>query len=131
MVKFIVLFFTLSTCITANAQVDTLKCKCRFTRYDKLLGENLIVLWETPPALKECSQKDVNSLKESVRDKLNYDYILVDIIVDSEGIPICFRFKQDIKSEFRAKLIEKLKLLRFKPALVKGNAVESIYTIKI
>jgi hypothetical protein len=85
----------------------------------------------SPPALKKCSQKDINKLKEFVREQINYEYILVGLIIDSEGIPICFRFKQEIESEMKAKLTDKLKLLRFKPALQRGKGVESIFTIKI
>lgn len=131
MVKDIVLFFALSTSIFVNAQTDSLKCEESFTHYDTLLGENLIVIWETPPILKKCSQKDVSKLKEFVKEQINYEHILVDMIIDSEGVPICFRFKQEIDSGIMAKLIDKLKLLRFKPALKRDKGVESIYTLKI
>lgn len=131
MVRIVALFCVLSTNILVNAQVDTLKCEESFTHYDTLLGENLIVIWETPPSLKECSQKDVDTLEEFVRKQTNYDYILIDMIIDSEGIPICFRFKQEIEPVIKVKLTDKLKLLRFKPALIQDKRVESIYTIKI
>ena len=41
-----------------------------------------------------------------------------------------FRFKQEIEQVIRVKLTDKLKLLRFKPALIHDKRVESIYTIK-
>lgn len=131
MVTIVALFCVLSTNILVNAQVDTLKCEETFTHYDTLLGENLIVIWETPPSLKECSQKDVDTLEEFVRKHTNYEYILIDIIIDSEGVPICFRFKQEIEPVIKDKLTDKLKLLRFKPALIQDKRVMSIYTIKI
>ncbi len=131
MVKVITLFFVLSASICANAQVDTVNCEDSFAHYDSLLGENLIVVWETPPSIKKCFQKDVSTLKDLVKKQTNYEYVLVDIIIDSKGKPICFRFKQEIKSEIKTMLIDKLKLLRFNPALQKGKGIESIYTLKI
>lgn len=131
MVKIVMLFLALSTSIFVNAQTDTLICEGYFTHYDALFGENLIVIWETPPTLKRCFQKNVDKLKEYAREHINYEYILVDIIIDSEGIPICFRFKQEIELEIKAMFIDELKLLRFKPALQKKKGVESVYTLKI
>ena len=116
MVKIIALFCVLSINLLVNAQVDTLKCEESFTHYDTLLGENLIAIWETPPSL---------------RKQTSYECILVDMIIDSDGIPICFRFKQQIEPVIKAKLTDKLKLLRFKPAIIRNKRVESIYTIKI
>lgn len=127
----IALFCVLSTSILANAQIDTLKCEEFFTHYDTLLGENLIVLWETPSSLKGCSQKVVDTLEDFARKQTNYKYILIDIIIDSEGVPICFRFRQEIEPVIKVKLTDKLRLLRFKPALIKDKRVESIYTLKI
>ena len=132
MVKVIVLLFALlSMSIFVNAQTDTLECKEYFTHYDTLLGESLIVIWETPPVLKKCSQKDINNLKEFAREQINYEYILVDMIIDTGGVPVCFRFKQEVKKEIKKTLIDKLKLLRFTPALNKDKKVESIYTLKL
>ena len=131
MVKIIALICVLSINLLVNAQVDTLKCEESFTHYDTLLGENLIVIWETPPSLKECSGQDVDRLKEFARKQTSNECILVDMIIDSDGIPICFRFKQQIEPVIKAKLTDKLKLLRFKPAIIRNKRVESIYTIKI
>jgi hypothetical protein len=131
MVKVILLLIALSTSIFVNAQTDSLKCGEFFTHYDTLMGENLIVIWETPPTLKKCSQIDLSILKEFVKEKTNYEHLFVDMIIDSEGVPICFRFKQEIDSRVMAKLIDKLKLLRFKPALKRDKGVGSIYTLKI
>lgn len=131
MVKTIALFCALSTSILVNAQVDTLKCEEAFSHYDTLLGENLIVIWETPPSLKECFQKDVDKLEEFARKQTDYESILVDMIINTDGIPICFRFKQQIEPMIKNKLTNELKLLRFKPALLQNKRVESIYTIKI
>ncbi len=131
MAKIVVLFFTLSAGIFVNAQTDTLNCKESFAHFDALLGENLIVIWEAPSSLKKCSQKDMSKLKEFAKEQTKYEYILVDMIIDSEGIPICFRFNREIESEIKAKFIDKLKLFRFNPALQKGKGVESIYTLKI
>ena len=71
------------------------------------------------------------TLKEFARKQTSYECILVDMIIDSDGIPICFRFKQQIEPVIKAKLTDKLKLLRFKPAIIRNKRVESIYTIKI
>lgn len=130
MVKIVILFCILST-ILANAQVDTLKCEESFAYYDTLLGDTPIVIWESPPSLKECSQKEIDTLKEFARKHANYEYILIDMIIDSEGVPICFRFKQGIGPMIRAKFTDKLKLLRFNPALIRDKRVESIYTLRI
>jgi hypothetical protein len=131
MVKTVALLCILSTHILVNAQVDTLKCKEYFTYYDTLLGENLIVIWETPPVLKKCFQKDVDMLKEIVRKQTNCKYILIDMIIDSEGLPICFRFMQEIEPAIKTKLTDKLKSVRFKPALIRDKGVMSIYVLKI
>ncbi len=131
MVKIVALFCVLSTNFLANTQVDTIKCEESFTHLDTLLGENLIVIWETPPSLKECSQKDLVMLEEFARNQINYEYIFIDMIIDSEGVPICFRFKQEIEQINRVKITDKLKLLRFNPALIQDKRLESIYTIKI
>ena len=132
MVKNIILLFTLlSASIFVNAQTDTLKCKEYFEHYDTLLGENLIVIWETPPILKKYSQKDISNIKEFAREQINFDYTLLDMIIDTRGVPVCFRFKQEIKLETKEKLIDKLKMLRFSPALNKDKEVESIYTLKL
>ena len=130
--KIVALFCALSANILVNAQVDTLRCKEYFTHYETLFGENLIVIWETPPLLKECSQKNIDELEKFVREQTSYEYILVNMIIDSEGVPVCFRFGQEIESEIKTKLTDKLKLVRFKPALIRGDEkVESIYTLKI
>lgn len=130
MVKFIALFCTLST-LLANAQVDTLKCEESFAYYDTLLGDTPIVMWESPPSLKKCSQKEINTLKEFARKHTNYEELLIDMIIDSEGVPICFRFKQGIEPVIKDKFTDKLKLLRFNPALIRNKRVESIYTLRI
>ena len=131
MVKIIALFCVLSINLLVNAQVDTLKCEESCTHYDTLLAENLIAIWVTPPSLKECCGQDVDRLKEFARKQTSYECILVDMIIDSDGIPIWFRFKQQIEPVIKAKLTDKLKLLRFKPAIIRNKRVESIYTIKI
>ena len=53
------------------------------------------------------------------------------MIIDSKGVPICFRFRQKIKTEIKTKLINNLKSLRFTPALNDRKVVKSIYTLKI
>ena len=131
MVKNIVLILTLFASTLANAQTDAYKCEEYFAHYDTLLGENLIVIWETPPILKKCSHKEIGKLEKLVSKQESYEYILADMIIDSEGVPICFRFKQEVETKIKSELIEKLKLLRFKPAMRDGKRVESIYTIKI
>lgn len=131
MVKNLILFLTLLTSILANAQTDTLKCEEHFAYYDTLLGEYLIILWETPPILQKYSQKEISNLKKFVEKLGRYEYILVDMLIDSKGVPICFRFKQEIETKIKSKFIAKLKLLRFKPAMRKNKGIESIYTLKI
>lgn len=131
MVKIIVLILTLFASTFVIAQTDANKCEENFAHYDTLLGENLIVIWETPPILKECSGKELGKLEKLVSKLERYEYILADLIIDSEGVPICFRFKPEVEKKTKSELIEKLKLLRFEPAMREGKGVESIYTIKI
>jgi len=131
MVRIIILFFALFANLQATAQTETSNCKQAFEHYDKLLGENLIFVWETPPSIKKCSHKSINVLSDLVTKHTNYEYIIVSIIIDSTGTPICFKFEPKVDSEIKIMFEEKLKQLNFNPALQREKGVESIYTIKI
>lgn len=131
MVRIVTLLLVLFVNGQMSAQTDALNCEDSFEYYDRLLGENLIVVWDTPPSIKKCSQKNINTLRELMEKHINKEYALVDIIIDSKGRPKCYRFHQKLKPENRAILIDELQKLGFKPAQQKGEGVESIYTLKI
>ncbi len=131
MVKVILLFFILSTSIFVNAQTDSFKCGEFFTHYDTLMGENLIVIWETPPTLKKCSQKNVRALKELVKKHTHYSCVIVEMIINHRGKPICFRFKPKLREKIKEIFVEELKKLDFKPAKQGEKEIESIYMFRI
>ncbi len=131
MVKFIMFLLFLSMSLFANGQTDTLKCKEYFAYYEALLGEGVISIWERTPILKESSQKHIYNLKKITKKQTNYEYIFISMIIDIEGIPVCFRFEQEVEMEIKDVIIAELKLLRFIPALSGNKEVESIYTLKI
>lgn len=131
MVKIFALFCVLSTNFQAEAQVDTINCEKYFTYFDTLFRQYIFTLWQIPPSLKESSKKDLDMIKVWVREQTNYDYIIVNMIIGPEGIPICFRFRQEIEQVIRVKLTDQLKLLRFNPASNFGRRVVSIYLIKL
>ena len=67
------MFCVLSTNFLTNAKLDTIICDEYFNNIDTLLGKNLIVIWDTPPSLKECSQKNVDKLEKIARKQINYE----------------------------------------------------------
>ena len=72
-----------------------------------------------------------DKVKKKTDDTEGLQYILVTMIIDSDGIPNCLKFRPELESVIKKKFSDQLKLLRFKPALQKGKKVESIYTLKI
>lgn len=131
MVKIIISLLILFVSIQVSGQTDTLSCEDSFEYYDTTLGEKLIVIWDTPPSIKKCSLKNVETLRRITKDFTNKEYILVDMIIDSIGKPKCYRFHQKLKPANKAIFVDELKKLRFKPAQQKGKGIESIYTLKI
>jgi len=130
MVRIIVLFFVLFTCVQINIQSqDTLNCEKVFRYYDDLLSDKLIFIWETPPSLKKCSNKIIEYLNKEI-SQLGLETIMVNMIIDTAGTPRCFRINQQLKLETKRVIIDKLKQLKFNPALQREKPVESIYTLK-
>lgn len=130
MVKIGMLFLMAILCTHVIAQSDTLYCKESFEYYDSIQSNKLIVIWDIPPSVEECSQKDIVLLNDLVKEA-GIEYIIVDMIIDSLGRPVCFRIAPKLEPDLRNILIEKLRLLRFTPALQKGKEVESTYTLKL
>ena len=131
MVKYYALLFKLFVCIQVCAQnQDTINCDKTFKYYEDLLSDKLITIWETAPSLKECSNKHIELLKSEIK-RIEPKSIFVSIIIDTIGIPRCFKFYQELNADMKQKFIDGLKQIRFNPAIQKGNTVESIYTLKI
>jgi len=131
MVKYCLLFCALFTFSLSNAQVqDTLNCEKIFRYYENLLSDKVIFIWETAPCLKKCSYEQLELLKRDMKN-LELKPIFIAVIIDSDGIPICFKFYQKIASDKKQILIDRLEKFRFTPAFQKGKAVESMYTFKI
>lgn len=131
MVKYYLLLFTLFVCLQLNAQnQDTLNCVETFKYYEDLLSDKVIFIWDTAPALKECTNKYLELVKNDVK-QLNMESIAISVIIDSIGIPRCFKFYHEIDNDIKQTLLDNLKKIRFTSARQKGKAVESIYTFKI
>lgn len=131
MVRVFILTLMLFVNPFVNAQTDTLDCDKSFKYYDNLLGENLIVVWDTPPSIKKCSQKNVRALKELVKKHTHYSCVIVEMIINHRGKPICFRFKPKLREKIKEIFIEELKKLDFKPAKQGEKEIESIYMFRI
>jgi hypothetical protein len=131
MVRAIVLFFILFTCIQINVQSqDTLNCEKAFKYYEDLFSDKVIFIWDTAPSIKKCSNKNIESLHKEI-SQLGLETVIVSMIIDTTGTPKCFRINQSIKTETKRVIIDKLKQLKFNPALQKKKPVESIYTLKL
>lgn len=131
MVRICMLIFVIISCFQGKAQThDTLNCEKTFKFYDELLGEELIVIWETPPSIKECSNETVSCLRNKTK-QIGLQSIVVNMIIDTTGVPVCFKFNQELEPETEKLIIRKLKQVRFNPALQKGRGTESIYTLRI
>ncbi|MEN8251421.1 MAG: hypothetical protein ABFS32_21015, partial [Bacteroidota bacterium] len=57
--------------------------------------------------------------------------IVVNMIIDTMGVPVCFRFIQELEPETEKLIIKDLKQVQFNPALQAGEGTESIYTLRI
>lgn len=130
MVRIVILLIMLIFCFDVNAQKDTLNCKRSFAYYDSLFGKNPIVIWDVPPSIKEKSKRQIETIKDLVKD-INKKYLTVDIIIDATGQPICFRFSQKLCTHTKEVLKDKLNQLQFNPAIQRKKRVRSIYTLKL
>jgi hypothetical protein len=131
MVKFYLLLYALFTFSLSNAQVqDTLNCEKIFRYYENLLSDKVIFIWDTAPSLKKCSYEQLELLKKEAKN-LKLEPVFIAVIIDSDGIPVCFKFYQRIASDKKQFLIDRLEKFRFNPAFQEGKAVESFYTFKI
>ncbi len=112
-----------------SKQVDTLECEKYFEYYESLLEDRVIIIWETPPSINIYSQEKINVIQSIIKTYTCYEYLVVRLIIDPEGVPICYRFNEKLRPDIKKRLIDKLRELRFNPAQQRGRGVISIYSL--
>ena len=125
------LFIVLFAGVKVIAQTDTLECEKYFNHFDNVQQDQLIFLWEEAPTLKEFSYQNIDNTKKIVAENTSLENVFASIIIDSNGIPICFRFYPQLTLDIEGLIKEELMSIRFNPALQRGKGVKSIYTLKI
>ena len=109
---------------------DSLNCIQKFNYYEQLQSEKLIILWQKAPTLIKTSKIIITQLNNKFSNEIN-DFIVISIIIDKEGIPICFKFIQNTNSKLKRLITQELLKIRFIPAIVNDQTVESTYSIML
>lgn len=104
---------------------DTLSCEKKIDRYEKLSSEYLIMMWEKYPVITKCSWHYKFIIEEQLK-KLGYkEFIILSMIIDKTGVPICVKVDTKMKLVDKQYLIMEVKKLKFEPAEQNGKPVES------
>lgn len=127
---FLLIVFIAST-LNLRAQVnDSISCDTQFRHFNSVMNEKLIIMWDEAPSIQQSSKELIVSIRDSI-NKLGIQPFIVEIIVDSIGSPLCVRFLGGgLKADDKSALKQKLKKIRFNPAIQNNHKVKSIYILK-
>lgn len=143
MVKYciIILLMFLSTVCSLSKTVDkniiqkdTIDCLYEFgTLYGRNTENKLVTYWSEAPMIKKDSKSYLKLICEQICiSKYEYQDFFILLLIDENGIPYCCSILKDgilMKDEYKKRILDLCKLLRFTPAKSKIAKMKSAYTL--